>query len=101
MIKVQIDEYEYLVNETGALHEESLEIIRGYISELNGLLVSSGGFHADLISEKVKLLLQMFQEQLLVKIEHDFIETERQIHLFGVRLNACDKNGKVKVEWEE
>lgn len=101
MIRIQVDEYEYLVEETETLHRESLALIRNYIKELNELLVPMGGFHADMISEKVKLLLQMFQEQLVTEMEQTFWETERQIQIFGAKLAECDESGKGRVKWEE
>ena len=63
MIKLQVDEYENLVNEIGHLHGESIAFIKEYMTDINGLLVQSGGFHADLISEKIEMLLNMFQGQ--------------------------------------
>lgn len=52
MIALQVDEYEYLINEMSELHETSLEFIQMYIKEVNSLLVEGDGFHADMISKK-------------------------------------------------
>lgn len=40
-----------------------------YISELNELMIPEGGFHADLISEKVKILLQSFENDVFPQLE--------------------------------
>ena len=72
-----------------------------FVSELNELIIPEGGFHADLISEKVKLLLQSFENDVFPQLESTFNETEKSIKMFGDRLNDLDESGRTKVVWEE
>ena len=89
MIALQVDEYEYLINEMSELHETSLEFIQMYIKEVNSLLVEGDGFHADMIPKKV-----------IPKLEATFSRTENQAMLFGERMAECDESGRMKVQWE-
>lgn len=100
MIKIQLDEYDNLLDETNALHRESRELINDYIKDLEGMLEPGGGFHAELISEKVKLILGMVREKLLPDLESAFDETERQMLLLGQRLAEGDEERRLNVQWE-
>lgn len=100
MIKIQLDEYDNLLNETNELHRESREIITDYIKELEGLLEPGGGFHAELISEKIKLILGMIKGKMLPDLETTFDETERQVFLLGQRLAEGDEERRLNVQWE-
>ena len=101
MIKLQQDEYEHLLIEIHSIHETVMQQMTNYISELNELIIPEGGFHADLISEKVKLLLQSFENDVFPQLESTFNETEKSIKMFGDRLNDLDESGRTKVVWEE
>lgn len=100
MIKIQTDEYDYLLSEAYMLHKESRELINDYIRELEGLLVSDGGFQTELISEKIKLVLGLFKEKLLPDLEMAFDETERQVLLLAERLAEGDEERSYYVKWE-
>lgn len=101
MIKLQQDEYEHLLIEIHSIHETVMQQMTNYISELNELIIPKGGFHADLISEKVKLLLQSFENDVFPQLESTFNETEKSIKMFGDRLNDLDESGRTKVVWED
>lgn len=101
MIKIQLDEYEYLMRETDKIHKEMLLLIQNYIKELDDLLIPSGGFHADMISGKVKLILDAFRGQVVPRLEKSFSDTERQIQVWGQRIGNLDESGRRKVQWEE
>lgn len=100
MIKIQTEEYDVLLNETYMLHKESRELINDYIRELEGLLAPGGGFHAELVSQKVKLILGIFKGKLLPDLESAFDETERQMLLLGQRLAEGDEERSFHVKWE-
>lgn len=100
MIKIQLDEYDNLLNETNALHKESREVINDYIKELEGLLEPGGGLHAELISEKIKLILGMLKGKMLPDLESTFDETEKQVLLLGQRLAEGDEERRLNVQWE-
>ena len=100
MIKIQLDEYNNLLDETNALHKESRELINDYIKELEELLEPDGGFHAKLISEKVKLILGMLKGKMLPELESTFDETEKQVLLLGQRLAEGDEERRLTVQWE-
>ena len=100
MIALQVDEYEYLINEMSELHETSLEFIQMYIKEVNSLLVEGDGFHADMISKKIELVLQTLQKQVIPNLEATFSRTENQAMLSGERMAECDESGRMKVQWE-
>lgn len=101
MIKLQTDEYEYLVNETEKLHKEGIEFIEGYIAELNSILIPNDGFHTELVSEKMKILLEIFQGHMLPILRDMFRETEQNIALLGEEVSGADEEGRQRVQWEE
>lgn len=101
MIRLQIDEYENLISETQKLHKEALEQIYSYVKQVDELVVPDGGFHADMISDKVKLLLQRFEGQLVPQLAMTFTDTERQILLLGNRMTELDESGRLKVQWKK
>lgn len=100
MIKIQTDEYDALLNETYMLHKESRELINDYIREMEELLAPGGGFHAEHVSQKVKLILMVLKEKLLPDLESAFDETERQALLLTQRLAEGDEERGFKVKWE-
>lgn len=100
MIKIQTDEYDVLLNETYMLHKESKEIIRDYIRELEELLAPGGGFYAEQVSQKIKLLLEILREKLLPDLEVAFDETERQMLLLARRLAESDEERSFSVKWK-
>lgn len=101
MIKIQADEYNYLLQESEALHKEGMEIIEEYIRGLDELLIPEGGFYADMISDKVLLLKQLFQKKLVKELHDTFQETEKQIRMFGEKITESDESGRLRVKWEE
>lgn len=101
MIKIQADEYSHLLQKSEALHKESMELIEEYIRGLDELLIPEGGFYADMISDKVMLLKQLFQEKLVKELEVTFRETEKQIRIFGEKIAGSDESGRLRVKWEE
>lgn len=101
MIKIQVDEYNYLLQESEALHKEGMEIIEEYIRSLDELLIPEGGFYADIISDKVLLLKQLFQEKLVKELHDTFQQTEKQIRIFGEKITESDESGRLRVKWEE
>lgn len=100
MIKIQTDEYEVLMNETYLLHKESRELIDDYVKELEELLAPGGGFYAEQISQKVKLVLEILKGTLLPDLESAFDETERQMLLLTQRLAQNDAERSHNVKWE-
>lgn len=101
MIKLHTDEYENLVNEIEKLHKEGIEFIEGYIAELNSILIPNDGFHTDLVSEKMKILLEIFQGHMLPGLKDIFKETEQDIALLGEDVSGSDEEGRQSVQWEE
>lgn len=101
MIKLQTDEYEYLVNETEKLHKEGIEFIEGYLAELNSILIPNDGFHTELVSEKMKILLEIFQGHMFPILRDMFRETEQNIALLGEEVSGADEEGRQRVQWEE
>ena len=101
MIKLQADEYEYLMNETEKLHKEGIEFIEGYLAELNGILIPNDGFHTEQVSEKMKILLEIFQGRMLPILKDMFRETEQNIALLGEEVSGADEEGRQRVQWEE
>lgn len=101
MIKLQADEYENLINEMEKLHQESLDFMNNYITELNSLLIPNDGFHTELVSEKIKMLLDLFQDKLVPELTDLFENTEREIELLGENVLEVDKEGRQNVRWEE
>ncbi len=101
MIKLQADEYGNLVSEIDKLHKESIEFINGYITELDGVLVANDGFHTEQVSEKIKILLEIFRGRLLPGIKDMFGEIEQEIALLGENASEADEEGRQRVQWEE
>lgn len=83
MIKLRADEYENLVCEIDVLHKEILEFINEFITELNSFLGFNDGFHTEEVSEKIKILLEIFRGSLLPEIKEIFGVTERELALLG------------------
>ncbi len=100
MIKIQKDEYDVLLDEICMLHKESGEFINDYIRELEELLEPGGGFHTELISPKVKLILAFFRGKLLPELESAFDETERQALLMAQRLTEGDEERSYHIKWK-
>ncbi len=101
MIKLQTDEYENLVKEIEKIHKEGIEFIEEYIAELNSILIPNDGFHTDLVSEKMKILLEIFQGRMLPGLKDMFRETEQNIALLGEDVSGADEEGRRRVQWEE
>lgn len=101
MIKLQTDEYENLINEVERLHKGSLEFVNEYIMELDSILTPNGGFHTERISEKIKMLLDLFQSQLVPGLADMFENTEREIELLGKNISEADEEGRLNIQWEE
>ncbi len=101
MIQLQQDEYEHLLTELHSMHETVLQQVENYVAQLDGLVVPEGGFHADLISEKVRILLEVFKKEVVPQLEGTFQETEKSIKMFGEKLEDIDESGRTKVQWEE
>lgn len=101
MIKLQIDEYENLINEIEKLHQESLDFMNDYITELNSLLIPNDGFHTELVSGKIKMLLDLFQGRLVPELTDLFENTEREIELLGENVLETDEEGRLNIRWEE
>lgn len=101
MIKLQVDEYENLISEIERIHKESLEFVNEYITELNSILISSGGFHTEQVSGKIKMLLDMFQSRLAPELADMFENTEREMEILGENISEADEEGRLNVQWEE
>lgn len=101
MIKLQADEYENLVNELEKIHSEGIEFINEYIAELNSILIPNDGFHTDMVSEKMKILLEIFQGHMLPGLKDIFRETEQNIMLLGEEVSEADEEGRQRMQWEE
>lgn len=100
MVKIQTDEYDVLMNETYLLHKESREWMGDYIEELEELLAPGGGFYAEQVSRKVKLVLAVFKEKILPDLESASDETEKQILLLAQRVAKNDEERSRHVKWE-
>ena len=101
MIKLQTDEYENSMCEVERLHKESLEFVNEYITELNSILIPNGGFHTAQVSEKIEMLLDMFQHRLVPELADMFENTEREIELLGENISEVDEEGRLNIQWEE
>ncbi len=101
MIKLQADEYGNLVSELDTLHKESIEFINEYITELDSILVSNGGFQTEKVSEKIKIMLEILRGRLLPGIKDMFGEIERDIALLGENASEADEEGRQRVQWEQ
>ena len=101
MIKLHVDEYDNLASEIDALHKESIEFINEYIAEMNSILISNGGFHTEMVSEKIKILLETFQSRLFPELKDMFGDIEREIALLGENVSDADEEGRQRVQWEE
>lgn len=101
MIKLNADEYENLVAEIDKLHKESIEFINEYITEMDSILVSNEGFHTEKVSEKIRLLLEIFRVRLLPEIKETFGDLEREIELLGENASEADEEGRQRVQWED
>lgn len=101
MIKLQADEYGNLVSEIDTLHKESIEFINEYITELDSILVSNGGFQTEKVSEKIKIMLEILRGRLLPGIKDMFGEIERDIALLGENASEADEEGRQRVQWEQ
>lgn len=101
MIKLQMDEYENLMCEVERLHKESLVFVNEYITELDSILIPNGGFHTEQVSEKIKMMLDMFQSNLVPELADMFENTEREIELLGENISETDEEGRRNIQWEE
>lgn len=101
MIKLQADEYENLINEVEKLHKESLDFVNDYIMELNSILIPNDGFHTELVSGKIKMLLDLFQSRLVPELTDMFENTEKEIELLGENVLETDEEGRQNIQWEE
>lgn len=68
---------------------------------MDSILVSNDGFHTEKVSEKIKILLEIFRGRLLPGIKDMFGETEREIALLGENAYETDEEGRQRVQWEE
>lgn len=101
MIRIQVDEYENLIHELEQLHTNSVQFIQEYLTDINSILAKNEGFHADLISEKIDIILEMFRESILPELMDTFECTEDEIQIFAEGLAEMDESGGTKVQWEE
>lgn len=101
MIRIQVDEYENLKHELEQLHTDSVQFIQEYLTDINGILAKNEGFHADLISAKIDIILEIFRDKILPKLMNTFECTEEEIQIFAESLAEMDESGGTKVQWEE
>lgn len=100
-IVLEKESYEQLLKEITGIHQNVLDVVDEYLKELDDLLIEEGGFHADLISEKVKLILELFKEQVLVARKKEYQETEERLIQYGKRIMEIDQSGEGKAVWHE
>lgn len=101
MIKLQVDEYENLMDKIGNLHKESIEFANAYVAEFRSTLMSDDGFHTELVSGKLNMLLDVFQNRLVPELKDMFESTEREIESLGENVSEADEEGRLNIRWEE
>ena len=100
-IRIPDEEYRMLVNETAVTHKNVINVVEYYLKELDALLVPEGGFYADMISDKAKLVLTIFREQIVQRLEEEYQETENRLTYYGNRMKEIDQNGEGRIKWQE
>lgn len=100
-IRIPDEEYRMLVNETAGIHKNVINVVEYYLKELDALLVPEGGFYADLISDKAKLVLNIFREQIVKKLEEEYQETENSLINYGNKMREIDQSGEGRIKWQE
>lgn len=97
-IRLPEEEYLLLTQEMKSIHKDVLQVVEHYLTEMDSLLVEEGGFHADLISDKAKLVLQLFREKTWKELESQYQRSEETLRLYADKIQYLDQSGKGKMK---
>lgn len=101
MIKLNADEYDNLISKMLSVHEHAISFINGYLTEMHSILNEKDGFHAELSSEGIEIMIKDFQGQLLPELIEQFNETDRLMAEFSKSITEVDEEGGLKIQWEK
>lgn len=90
-IKLSTDTYNTFLTIYIDLHQEILEDIEHCKKELDTLLHSEGGFHADLISTSLNEMMEIWDTVYTSTLKTEFDQTEKVICDYLATMQAADE----------
>lgn len=72
LVNLQQSEYDTVMTQLEELHETALEKIKAISGEIRTLSQSEGGFYIEQISDKIDLLLNVLEADILTLTETNF-----------------------------
>lgn len=81
-IKIYTDEYSLFMKKYKQLHENIIIDLDYCYRELDVLLHSDGGFHADMISEKLDIMMEILKCHKTGLLKSGFLQMENDIRSF-------------------
>lgn len=90
-IKLSTDTYNTFLTIYIDLHQEILEDIEHCKKELDALLHSEGGFHADLISTSLNEMMEIWDTVYTSTLKTEFDQTEKVICDYLATMQAADE----------
>lgn len=78
-IKIPEETYNLFLEKYEKLHEDILECINHCEQELMIIMNSERGFHADMISEKLDMMLEILHQVRLPYLKEGFLQIEESV----------------------
>lgn len=89
-VNMQQSEYDGILSKLTALHETQLQEMRNIAVCFQNLCEASGGFYVEKISEKVNLLMEEFESQILSGAEKGFQASEMAMNKYMSSIKNID-----------
>lgn len=90
-VNLRQGEYETMMSLLKELHSQQYASIREFIRNLNILTEYSGGFYAVETSEKMRIVLEQIESQILPEVETLFKESEEIMSQMVIRIQNADE----------
>ncbi|MGN0245183.1 MAG: hypothetical protein ACI4DK_04340 [Lachnospiraceae bacterium] len=91
-IIIPSDTYNLFIEKYRMVHEEIIENIAHCNIQLDGLMHSESGFHADMISEKLDMMMEIWNQIKLPYLEVGFSQMESAVYEY---LNAIQNEDRI------
>lgn len=78
-IKIPADTYNYFMDKYKRIHEQILDDIEYCNTEIKELLQKEEGFHADMISEKLNLMMALWDDVRVPYLKNGFEQLEKSV----------------------
>lgn len=90
LVNMQQTEYDEVLSRIIAIHQEELSGVRDIIKNIRTLCEKEGGFYVNQISEKVNMLLDSVEGQVISELETNFEVSRQAMETFMSAVKEID-----------